>query len=187
MPSLPRAAAAVAAAVAAGATLAAAALPGDAAPWVFPNAAGIGPFSAARFGLFIHWGPISQWGDEISFPLVCTAFPCTVQAANRSSLVINNAAELAAHRQAYHDLALTFNPTAFNATALAQLAWAAGFRYVTPTIQHCDGFSLYASAINAGYSMSITPYGRVRWSHCAIAAPCDAARFALAPPAGHLR
>ena len=33
-------------------------------------------FAGAKFGLFMHYGPVTQWEAEISFPLVCTAFPC---------------------------------------------------------------------------------------------------------------
>jgi alpha-L-fucosidase len=149
---------------AAAATAATAAAAGAFDPYsrmTFPNRVGLPLFDAAKFGLFIHWGPISQWGTEISFPLVCYSFPCTVSGANQSSIVINSTAELAAHRQAYRDLASTFNPTAFNATALAELAYAAGFRYVTPTAVHCDGFSLYnTSKVNAAYSMAATPFQR---------------------------
>lgn len=127
----------------------------------FPNRAGLAKFDSAKFGLFIHWGPVSIWGTEISFPLVCDAFPCTTQGAGQQEIIIHNASELKAHRQAYRDLASQFNPTLFNASALADLAYAAGFRYVTPTAMHCDGFSLYnTSVLNANYSMLSTPFGR---------------------------
>ena len=127
----------------------------------FPNRVGLPLFDAAKFGLFVHWGPVAQWGTEISFPLVCYSFPCTTQGAGQQEIVLHNASELAAHRQAYRDLAQTFNPTMFNASALAELAFAAGFRYVTPTAMHCDGFSLYnTSKVNAAYSMAATPFKR---------------------------
>jgi alpha-L-fucosidase len=133
---------------------------GDFARFDFPNPAGIGAFTAAKFGLFIHWGPVSQWGTEISFPLVCWSFPCQVMGPGNVPITITSQAQLAAHRQAYRDLAKTFNPTAFNATALAELAYAAGFRYVTPTAMHCDSFALYNSSVAANYSMRATPFGR---------------------------
>lgn len=107
----------------------------------FPNQAGLDIFSQQKFGLFVHWGPISQWGAEISFPLVCTSFPCDSQGPSGSSVTIHNVTELEAHRQAYRNLASTFNPTAFNPDALADLAQAAGFRYLTWVGTHCDGFS----------------------------------------------
>ena len=127
----------------------------------FPNLKGLVPFDSAKFGLFIHYGPVSQWGTEISFPLVCSSFPCASSGVGNEPIIIHNVEELQAHRQAYRDLARTFNPSLFNASDLADLAYRAGFRYVTPTAMHCDGFSLYnTSVINANYSMSSTPFKR---------------------------
>ncbi len=125
----------------------------------FPNMGGLQPFDAAKFGLFIHWGPVSQWGTEISFPLVCTGFPCTVMTAGNVPLVVSNASELSAHREAYAALAETFSPSAFNATLLADLAYNAGYRYVTYTSLHCDGFSGWNSTLNRAYSSVSTPLG----------------------------
>ena len=89
---------------------AAAQVPGAASPYspynFGPNASdytrdGMVKFTTAKLGLFIHWGPISQWGTEISFPLTCGAFPCTVAGPNRSAVVVHNTTQLRAHRQAY--------------------------------------------------------------------------------------
>lgn len=33
-------------------------------PFVFPNKAGLAVFDAAKFGLFVHWGPVSQCEDR---------------------------------------------------------------------------------------------------------------------------
>lgn len=121
---------------------------------------GLQAFQNNRFGLFIHFGVSVEWGSEISFPLQCWSFPCTVAGPGNVPIVIENTTALAAHRQAYYDLAYQFNPTAFNATALAEIAWGAGFRYVTPTAMHCDGFALYNSSVAANYSMRVTPFKR---------------------------
>ena len=157
---MPRAAGLAALLLAALARGCTAARPDDFGRMRFPNPAGIAAFDSAKFGLFIHWGPVSQWGTEISFPLVCYSFPCTVAGPGNVRRVIHNASELAAHRGAYAALAQTFNPTRFNASALAELAWAAGFRYVTPTAMHCDGFALWNSTLVANYSMASTPFKR---------------------------
>ena len=134
---------------------------GDAyGPFLFPNRAGLAPFDSAKFGLFVHWGPVSQWGTEISFPLACTAFPCTVATAGNSPLVIHDATALAAHRAAYAALAQTWNPVDFDAAALAQIAYSSGFRYLTYTGIHCDGFSGWNSTLNRAYSSVSTPWGR---------------------------
>ena len=146
--------------VAAAISAVAAAAPDAYGPFVFPNRPGLDLFDKAKFGLFIHWGPVSQWGTEISFPLVCTSFPCTVAGPGNVPIVIANATALGAHRQAYADLAKTFNPVLFNASALADIAYGAGFRYVTYTAEHCDGFSGWNATQNRAYSSVTTPWGR---------------------------
>ena len=106
-------------------------------------------FDRSRFGLFIHWGPVSQWGAEISFPLTCSSLPCNSQGPNGSTVTLKTVQELADHRQAYANLAHTFDPVNFNASALAELAQGAGFTYLTWVATHCDGFSNWASKVGA--------------------------------------
>eukprot|EP00118_Oscarella_pearsei_P009687 m.56541 g.56541 ORF g.56541 m.56541 type:complete len:622 (+) comp34611_c0_seq3:46-1911(+) len=127
-------------------------------PFHFPNSRGQW-FDAAKFGLFMHWGPVSQWGTEISFPLVCQSFPCSVAGPNRSVIIIKNVTELKAHRQAYADLAHTFNPSKFDPTLMAKLAKAVGFRYLVFTAEHCDGFASFKTNISS-YNIMNTPYGK---------------------------
>ena len=128
---------------------------------LFPNKPGLALFDAAKLGLFIHWGPVSQWGMEISFPLACDAFPCTVAGPNNTRRVITNTEQLASHRKEYADLANSFFPSAFNATSLAAIAKGAGFKYVTYTAEHCDGFSGWNATQNRAYSsVGGTPWGR---------------------------
>ena len=126
----------------------------------FPNEPGLALFDQSKLGLFIHWGPVSQWGTEISFPLACGAFPCDVRGPNNTVRTLHNASELAAHRGEYAALARTFNPTLFDAPALAALARGAGFRYVTYTAEHCDGFSGWNASQNRNYSAVTTPFAR---------------------------
>jgi hypothetical protein len=68
---------------------------------------GMSWFKDAKFGLFVHNGPVTQWGTEISFPLVCTKLPCDVAEKDGVRKTINTTDELAAHRRAYADLAKT--------------------------------------------------------------------------------
>lgn len=140
----------------------AAAAPSD-DPYVrmqFPNRAGLAKFDAAKLGLFIHWGPVSQWGTEISFPLTCDSFPCVSRGPNNTVVTLRNATELAAHRDAYTALAQTFNPELFDPSQLASIAHAAGFRYVTYTSEHCDGWSGWNATQNKHYSSVGSPWGR---------------------------
>jgi len=104
-------------------------------------------FGTAKLGMFMHDGPVTQWGTEISFPLICSSLPCTTQGPNKSSVNITTIAELTAHRKAYEHLATTYNPSSFNATHMARTAKAAGFQYLVYTTVHCDGFANWPSNI----------------------------------------
>lgn len=84
-------------------------------------------FRDAGLGLFIHWGPNSQVGSEISWPLW-------------------NASEDYIDR--YYALADSFNPVRFDAWEWARLARLAGMEYVVFTTKHHDGFCMF----DTGYS-----------------------------------
>jgi alpha-L-fucosidase len=95
-------------------------------------------FRDAGLGLFIHWGPNSQVGTEISWPLY-----------NASEDFIKK----------YYALAETFNPTAFDPTEWARLAKLAGMEYVVFTAKHHDGFCMFDTALS-DFKITQTPYGR---------------------------
>jgi alpha-L-fucosidase len=132
------------------------------------QAPGLQWLADAKLGMFMHWGPVAQWGTEISFPLLCASLPCTVRTAGNAALRINTTAQLAAHRQSYRDLATTWNPASFNATAMAQLAKAAGFKYLMFTTVHCDGFANWPSNATA-YNVMNTPFARDAFGELAAA------------------
>lgn len=149
-------------------------------PWL-PHAPGVGTveqpgwYRQAKFGLFIHFAPVSQWGAELSWPLQCRgnppgSFPCSHQGPGGAAVVAHNESELRAQRLAYEGLAATFNPAQFNATAMMTLAQAAGFRYVVPTAVHCDGYAIYNSTLGANYSVLSSPFGRDMYREYADAA-----------------
>lgn len=95
-------------------------------------------FRDAGLGLFIHWGPNSQLGTEISWPL-------------------NNASDDYVKR--YYALAETFNPTAFDAAAWARLAKLAGIEYVCFTAKHHDGYAMFDTAYS-DFKITKSPYGK---------------------------
>ncbi|GMI60532.1 hypothetical protein ScalyP_jg8552 [Parmales sp. scaly parma] len=113
----------------------------------------------SKFGMFMHNGPVTQWGVEIGWPLVCISFPCDVVRPNNTTKTLTNSQELAQHRQEYNDLAKTYNPVNFNATDIARRAKAAGMKYFVYTTVHCDGFLNWDSAIS-DYNIMNTPYGK---------------------------
>ncbi len=99
----------------------------------------------ARFGLFIHWGPVSLKGTEISW-----------SRANTNPLCPNKGEIPAA---VYDDLYKSFDPTLFHAEEWAAVAKAAGTRYVVLTAKHCDGFCLWPTE-TGDYHIGRTPFGR---------------------------
>lgn len=89
-----------------------------------------------RFGLFIHWGPVSLTGREIGLS--------------------RGAATPVAD---YDRLYLQFNPTNFDARAWASVAKAAGMKYVVLTTKHHDGFCLWDTK-QTDYNIMKSPFGR---------------------------
>jgi alpha-L-fucosidase len=93
-------------------------------------------FRDARFGMFIHWGPVSLRGTEIGW--------------SRGQGV--PVAE-------YDELYKRFNPSAFDAAQWVAVAKAAGMKYIVITTKHHDGFCLWDSAVT-DYDIMATPFGR---------------------------
>ena len=87
----------------------------------------------ARFGLFVHWGPVSLKGTEIGW----TARVEESGAAGRVP---------AAFRiEVYDNLYREFNPVDFDAHEWVSIARDAGMKYIVFTTKHHDGFSMFDS------------------------------------------
>lgn len=93
-------------------------------------------FRDARFGMFIHWGPVSIKGTEIGW--------------SRGQQV---------PVEEYDQLYTQFNPTEFDANEWVSIAKAAGMRYLVITSKHHDGFCLWPSEVT-DYDIASTPFGR---------------------------
>ena len=100
---------------------------------------------AARFGMFIHWGPVSLTGQELSW-----------SRANSNTNCPNNGATPV---EVYDNLYKKFNPTNFNAGEWVKIAKSAGMKYMVLTAKHGDGFLLWDSKVD-GYSIGATPFHR---------------------------
>jgi alpha-L-fucosidase len=112
-----------------------------------PSPATVRSWKDRRFGLFIHWGlyslPAGVWRDR--------------QIEGYSEQIMAHA-----HipKAAYRDLACKFNPTLWDARAVAQLAKQAGMKFVVLTSKHHDGFSLFQTERSHFNVCDATPYGQ---------------------------
>ena len=103
---------------------------------------------AARFGMFIHWGPVSIKGTEIGWS----------RAGERRGY---GQAGTEVPVEVYDNLYKEFNPTGFDAAEWAALAKAAGMKYLVFTSRHHDGFSMFDTRAN-DYKITSpqSPFGR---------------------------
>ncbi|MFA4945614.1 MAG: alpha-L-fucosidase [Lentisphaeria bacterium] len=99
----------------------------------------------ARFGMFIHWGPVSLTGQEISWSRANSNPACP----NKGPIPVAE----------YDNLYKQFNPTQFDAKQWVAIAQAAGMKYMVLTAKHCDGFLLWDSKVS-DYNIMHTPFKR---------------------------
>ncbi len=101
-----------------------------------PNAARLAWWREARFGMFIHWGPVSLKGTEIGW-------------SRGDSVPIVE----------YDALYRSFNPTKFDADQWVKIAKAAGMKYMVFTTKHHDGFCMFDTK-QTDYNVMNSPFGR---------------------------
>ncbi len=99
-----------------------------------------GWFRAAKFGMFIHWGPYSLASVEASWPIMVPKAGGITEAD-------------------YRALPRSFNPVKFDPAAFVDLARAAGQEYMVFTTKHHDGFCMFDSSYT-DYKITNTPYGK---------------------------
>lgn len=98
--------------------------------------ASLAAFTASRYGLFIHWGPVTLAGTELGW-----SRGREVPAAD------------------YDQLYRKFNPVKFNGDEWVRMAQAAGMRYIVLIAKHMDGFCLWDTK-QTGYNIMNSPFGR---------------------------
>lgn len=98
----------------------------------------------ARFGLFIHWGPITLTGAEISWCMRTDLPWC------KPDYVVP---------EIYQQLYKQFNPVKFDARQWVQYAKDAGMKYIVFVSKHHDGFVEWDSKLT-DYKITNTPFGR---------------------------
>lgn len=93
-------------------------------------------FMDKRFGMFIHFGPVSLRGTEIGW------------SRGKEVPTIE-----------YDNLYKEFNPALFNADQWVKIAKDAGMKYLTITAKHHDGFCLWPTAFS-DYNIMNSPFKR---------------------------
>lgn len=102
----------------------------------------------ARFGLFVHWGPVSLKGTEIGWS----------RAGERRGY---NSKGTQVPVEVYDNLYKEFNPTNFDAREWVSIAQAAGMKYIVFTSRHHDGFSMFdTKASDYRITSPLSPYRR---------------------------
>lgn len=109
---------------------------GDANPDLKTNVQALKKWQALRFGMFIHWGPVTLRGTEIGW-------------SRGREVPIDE----------YDRLYKEFNPVLFNAREWVATAKAAGMKYLIITSKHHDGFCLWDSKYT-DYDIMSTPFKR---------------------------
>jgi len=100
-----------------------------------------------RFGLFIHWGPVSLKGTEIGWS----------RGGERRGRRDTSTGSIPV--EVYDNLYKQFNPVEFNADEWVQIAKEAGMKYLVFTSKHHDGFSMFDSKLT-DYKITNSPFKR---------------------------
>ncbi|MET7425512.1 alpha-L-fucosidase [Dactylosporangium sp. NPDC005555] len=90
-------------------------------------------FDEARFGMFVHFGPYAVYKGQYG--------------SCRGAEWIKRECDIP--WSDYEAKAAAFNPAAFDANAIVQLAKQAGQKYIVITSKHHDGYAMWPTATNA--------------------------------------
>ena len=99
----------------------------------------------ARFGLFVHWGPVSLKGTEIGW--------------SRGGERRGTGGRGPIPVEEYDNLYKRFNPTKFDAKEWVAIIKAAGMKYLVFTTKHHDSFSMFDSKLT-DYKITNSPFKR---------------------------
>ena len=104
-------------------------------------------FREARFGLFVHWGPVSLLGTEIGWS----------RGGERPGQGGTGTVPIEIYDQLYRH----YNPSMFDAEAVADVVAQSGARYITFITKHHDGFNMFDTQLS-DYKITSTqsPFGR---------------------------
>ncbi len=124
----------------------------------------------ARFGLFIHWGPVSLVGTEIGWSRAGERPGTRFRPLDDDRVAIDT----------YDNLYKEFNPIQFNAQEWVEIAQAAGMKYLVFTSKHHDGFCNFdTNSTDYKITGPDCPFGRDIVAELAEACHAAGLRFGL--------
>ena len=98
-------------------------------------------FTEARFGMFIHWGPVTLTARNIGWSRDAYRSGYHLQPKDNPGLDFTTPGDL------YDILYKFWNPVKFDADEWMQTAVDAGMKYVVLVVKHHDGFCLFDSKL----------------------------------------
>lgn len=102
-----------------------------------------------RFGMFIHWGPISQLGKQLSH-----------SRNSKSHTPGGKAYKVASIEPEIYDIQYkTFDPVNYDPDYIVKLAKRVGMQYLVFTAKHHAGFCMFDSKVT-DYDIMSSPYGK---------------------------
>jgi alpha-L-fucosidase len=119
----------------------------DNADYLHAGAQDVQKWRQMKFGLFIHWGPVSLKGTEIGWS----------RGGERRGR--NDKSTGSIPVEIYDNLYKQFNPVKFDAEQWVQIAKDAGMKYLVFTSKHHDGFSMFDSKLT-DYKITNAPFKR---------------------------
>lgn len=106
-------------------------------------------FDESNFGMFIHWGLFSNlggvWKDKTYYGI--------------GEWIMNPRVANIPPAE-YMEVAKEFNPSEFDAKAIAKLAKDAGMKYIIITSKHHEGFAMFKSEAHPFNIVDATPFAR---------------------------
>lgn len=106
-------------------------------------------FADGNYAMFIHWGLYSHLANKVDGKTYY-GIGEWIMNGQMAGIPVPK----------YKEIAKDFNPTKFDAMAIANLAKDAGMKYIVITSKHHDGFAMYHSKSNDFNIVDATPFKR---------------------------
>ncbi|KJD37190.1 alpha-L-fucosidase [Tamlana sedimentorum] len=106
-------------------------------------------FDEGNFAMFVHWGLFSHLGGK---------WKDTTYYGIGEWIKFRKMANIP--DEEYKQIANDFNPSDFNAKAIAKLAKDAGMKYIIITSKHHEGFAMFHSKVSDFNIVDATPFAR---------------------------